>query len=425
MTLQFPNTPTDGQVYTDTNSGNRWVWDSANTVWKSTSTFTQTITVSSSQPGSPVVGQLWWNQDYGRLFIYYNDGTSNQWVDATLSPDISGIYGVANAANLVASASYNTANSGYVVANAAFGKANTALQNTTGTFAGSLNVIGTVTAANTAAGTTTGIILDNGSTSSLPNVKISWANAGAVKSSIIANVFGLDYMAFNVGSDTERMRIDNSGNVGIGTSSPGYNLDVLGKIRSNVNSGGNLIFPADSGQEWWTGAFTDLTSYQITRRQIASPNSWSRYFGIDTSGRVTKPNQPAWSAHTGTFSGTVTGSPNHVSGISYSGFGLPNGTLVNVGSIMNTTTGRVTIPVAGYYQINIIGHKDTNTVTRDAIATLSVNGGYFEMVELYGNYQDGGASVILYLAANDWVEAGRNNGLPNVNRITFSGYLLG
>ncbi len=215
-----------------------------------------------------------------------------------------------------------------------------------------LNVVGTVTAANTAAGTTTGIILDNGSTSSLPNVKISWANAGAVKSSIVANVFGLDYMAFNVGTDTERMRIDNAG-------------------------------------------------------------------------RVTKPNQPAWSAHTGTFSGTVTGSPNHVSGISYSGFGLPNGTLVNVGSIMNTTTGRVTIPVAGYYQINIIGHKDTNTVTRDAIATLSVNGGYFEMVELYGNYQDGGASMILYLAANDWVEAGRNNGLPNVNRITFSGYLLG
>ncbi len=167
MTLQFPNTPTDGQVYTDTNSGNRWVWDSANTVWKSTSTFTQTITVSSTQPGSPVVGQLWWNQDYGRLFIYYNDGTSNQWVDATLSPDISGIYGVANAANLVASAAfitanssyasvnsnwtvtnttYSVANSAYAVANAAYANANTKLANTTGTLTGALTTTGSITA---------------------------------------------------------------------------------------------------------------------------------------------------------------------------------------------------------------------------------------------------------------------------------------
>ncbi len=156
MTLQFPNTPTDGQVYTDTNSGNRWVWDSANTVWKSTSTFTQTITVSSSQPGSPVVGQLWWNQDYGRLFIYYNDGTSNQWVDATLSPDISGIYDVANtavatvslvfntsnAAYTIANSAYNVTNTVYTVANVAFNKANTALQNTSGTFAGNLVIVG-------------------------------------------------------------------------------------------------------------------------------------------------------------------------------------------------------------------------------------------------------------------------------------------
>ncbi len=215
-----------------------------------------------------------------------------------------------------------------------------------------LNVVGTITAANTAAGTTTGIILDNGSTSSLPNVKISWASAGAVKSSIVANVYGLDYMAFNVGSDTERMRIDNFG-------------------------------------------------------------------------RVTKPNQPCWSGQCGSFSGTVTGGTNHVSGTGYSGSGIPNGTLINVGSIWNTTTGRVTIPLTGYYLINVIGHKDTNTAARDALATISVNGGYFEVSEIYGNYGDGGGSLILYLSANDWIEAGRNNALANVNRVTFSGYLLG
>ena len=127
MALNFPNSPTDGQIYTDTPSGNRWVWDSANTVWKSTSTFTQTITVASTAPGSPVVGQLWWNQDYGRLLVYYSDGTSSQWVDASPSDYTSGL-------------AFGQANTVFGVANAAFGKANTALQNTTGSFSGSLYV---------------------------------------------------------------------------------------------------------------------------------------------------------------------------------------------------------------------------------------------------------------------------------------------
>lgn len=35
-------------------------------------------------PAAPVVGQLWWRSDSGKLFIYYNDGTSTQWVPVNL-----------------------------------------------------------------------------------------------------------------------------------------------------------------------------------------------------------------------------------------------------------------------------------------------------------------------------------------------------
>ena len=122
MALNFPNSPTDGQVYSDTPSGNRWVWDSANTVWKATSTFTQTITIASSAPASPATGQLWWNQDFGRLLVYYNDGTSSQWVDASPSDYTSGL-------------AYNTAN-------AAYNLANTHLANTSATFNGNLTLVG-------------------------------------------------------------------------------------------------------------------------------------------------------------------------------------------------------------------------------------------------------------------------------------------
>ena len=126
MALNFPSSPTNGQLYTDTLSGNSWTWDSANTCWKSTSTYIQTITVSSSAPGTPAVGQLWWNRDYGRLLVYYSDGDTSQWVDASPSDYTSQL-------------AYNQANAVSIVANNAFA-------NTSGTFNGNLTVSGNVIA---------------------------------------------------------------------------------------------------------------------------------------------------------------------------------------------------------------------------------------------------------------------------------------
>jgi hypothetical protein len=41
---------------------------------------TGVTSISDTPPGSPTVGQLWWNSSNGNLFIYYNDGTSSQFV---------------------------------------------------------------------------------------------------------------------------------------------------------------------------------------------------------------------------------------------------------------------------------------------------------------------------------------------------------
>lgn len=172
MALNFPNSPTDGQIYSDTQTGNRWVWDNANTCWKSTSTYAQTITVSSTQPGSPVIGQLWWNKDYGRLLVYYSDADSSQWVDA--SP---------NDFNAVAAFRH---------ANAGFTRANTALQNTSGTFAGDLSISGT---ANVASNMRVGANL---SFDNIDSVRI-WEPT--------ANTLTVHT------ASTERMRIDSAGRV--------------------------------------------------------------------------------------------------------------------------------------------------------------------------------------------------------------------
>lgn len=84
-----PGSPTDGQLWFDStigvlriryNDGNtaQWVDAPGNTV----SAAPYVSITAPSGPGVPYPGMLWWNTDEGALKIYYNDGTSSQWVDA-------------------------------------------------------------------------------------------------------------------------------------------------------------------------------------------------------------------------------------------------------------------------------------------------------------------------------------------------------
>ena len=65
------------------------------------------------------------------------------------------------------------------------------------------------------------------------------------------------YLTFHTGGTTERMRIDSSGNVGIGGASPGEKLYVSGAVRlgRHNSEGGEVAFENTSGG---IGAFVDL-----------------------------------------------------------------------------------------------------------------------------------------------------------------------
>ena len=55
--------------------------------------------ISDTAPtGIAGAGQLWWESDTGKLKIYYNDGTSSQWVDAVPIPDLTTYYSKAGGA---------------------------------------------------------------------------------------------------------------------------------------------------------------------------------------------------------------------------------------------------------------------------------------------------------------------------------------
>ena len=254
MALNFPSSPVDGQIYFDSTSGNRYVYVAATTKWQFeyisyTATANNTVNsafgvanaafgvanaafgvannlganVSQTAPSSPSVGSLWFNTDLGKLFVYYTDVDSSQWVEASGSGlvdytaqvtsyvgpayDVANLafnkansaytvtnaaFGVANAAFGHSNTTYNAVNSAFGVINAAFNKANTGLLNNTDNVlvAGSFQVANNLFIANNAFVSNT--LTTTGSSSSLSFILTNAAESANIQATAATGTINFD-----------------------------------------------------------------------------------------------------------------------------------------------------------------------------------------------------------------------------------------
>jgi hypothetical protein len=81
MAIDFPSTPTAGQEF------GGYYWDDTKEVWRSQSTNRGSVITSATTPTGATAGDMWFSTVDGTMYVYYDDGITEQWVEIQANVD--------------------------------------------------------------------------------------------------------------------------------------------------------------------------------------------------------------------------------------------------------------------------------------------------------------------------------------------------
>ena len=242
--------------------------------------------------------------------------------------------------------------------------------------------------------------------------KIDSTKQGYIQFNGDGNDYGISFGKNN----TEHMRINSAGNVGIGTSSPTKQLDIFNPSQS-WNQRASIGLATESKGTYNAEMYYHRGTISEIDRGLKFRVHDTLGMVIDSSGRVTMPYQPAFNAGLSSGGG--------------SGVLLFNSVKVNVGSHYASATGRFTAPVTGAYHFSFFGmtsaagtidvELELNGADTHALVPYATNTG--------GQHTHAAGSAIVYLNAGDYVHMRNNNTSLYVTtggrHSSFSGHLIG
>ena len=256
---------------------------------------------------------------------------------------------------------------------------------------------------------------------------------------VIANTISLGSAAAitgNVNIDSGLLFVDGVNNrVGIGTQNPSVGLDVRSQSIYLINSSNPTSWLATStalANSMYIQMNTDSNEGRIgtySNHNLSFLTNNSSRMTVDTSGRVTKPFQPAFRARK-TASQTI---QNNSADIKVT-FDTAD---TNIGSHYNTSTSRFTAPVAGWYHFNaFFMYESFPTDWAYSFIRFVLNGSSSNSEIMYGRIPSGSnyltlcASTYYYLSVNDYFEvftrivSGSSNAQIRGSFAEFSGMLV-